>query len=371
VKSAVILVAAGKGERLGLGIPKALVEISGATILEHALRVLEELNPAQVVVVAPQDHIETFKEIASRFDVAAEVVAGGATRQQSVKNGLARVKTPTVLVHDAARCFTPAAVFEAVETALESAKSVVPGLPVTDTIKQLAGDTVLKTLDRSTLVAVQTPQGFEVASLRRAIEETTSDFTDEAGLMESAGHITKVVKGSAQALKVTTPEDLKQFQGVRSQRVGVGTDAHQFSDSGELVLGLLTWPELPKLEGHSDGDSVAHAIVDALLTAAGLGDIGSNFGVDRPEFKGASGEVFLSETLRMISAAGFTVSNVSVQIVGDKPKVGPRRAELENRLSGLLNAPVSVAATTTDGLGFLSDARGVAAVATALLAARS
>jgi 2-C-methyl-D-erythritol 2,4-cyclodiphosphate synthase len=116
---------------------------------------------------------------------------------------------------------------------------------------------------------------------------------------------------------------------------------------------------------------VAHAIVDALLTAAGLGDIGSNFGVDRPEFKGASGEVFLAETLRMISQAGFSVSNVSVQIVGDKPKIGPRRAELEKRLSEALNAPVSVAATTTDGLGFLSDARGVAAVATALLAQRS
>ena len=370
MKSALILVAAGKGERLGLGIPKALVQISEATILEHALSVITNLKPIQLIIVAPEDHIEVFQEIASRFDVSAQVVAGGATRQQSVKNGLALVTTPTVLVHDAARCFTPTAVFEAVDAALIQAKSVVPGLPVTDTIKQLEGDTVLKTLDRSTLVAVQTPQGFEVASLRKALDEATADFTDEAGLMESAGHTTKVVRGSAKALKVTTPEDLQQFNRP-SQRVGIGTDAHQFSDSGELVLGLLTWPELPKLEGHSDGDSVAHAVVDALLTAAGLGDIGSNFGVDRPEFKGASGEVFLNETLRMVSEAGFSVSNVSVQIVGDKPKVGPRRAELEKRLSEVLNAPVSVAATTTDGLGFLSDARGVAAVATALLAQRS
>lgn len=370
MKSAVILVAAGKGERLGLGIPKALVEISGATILEHALSVITSLKPTQLIVVAPEDHLDTFKEIVSRFDIAAEVVAGGATRQQSVKNGLDLVTTPTVLVHDAARCFTPQEVFEAVDTALAVSKSVVPGLAVTDTIKQLSGDTVLKTLDRSTLVAVQTPQGFEVASLRKALDETTADFTDEAGLMESAGHTTKVVSGSAKALKVTNPEDLSRYN-IPSERVGIGTDAHQFSDSGELVLGLLTWPRLPKLEGHSDGDSVAHAIVDALLTAAGLGDIGSNFGVDRPEFKGASGEVFLAETLRMISQAGFSVSNVSVQIVGDKPKIGPRRAELEKRLSEALNAPVSVAATTTDGLGFLSDARGVAAVATALLAQRS
>jgi 2-C-methyl-D-erythritol 4-phosphate cytidylyltransferase/2-C-methyl-D-erythritol 2,4-cyclodiphosphate synthase len=133
------------------------------------------------------------------------------------------------------------------------------------------------------------------------------------------------------------------------------------------VLGCLVWPELPKLEGHSDGDSIAHAIVDSLLSAAGLGDIGSNFGVDRPEFAGASGEVFISETLKLIAARGFSVENVSVQVIADKPKIGPRRNELEARLSGVVGARVSVGATTTDGLGFLADSRGVAAVATALL----
>jgi len=217
-------------------------------------------------------------------------------------------------------------------------------------------------------VAVQTPQGFHTELLRNALGYAQVDFTDEAGLMESLGHEVVVVPGSDSARKVTTQADLVWAQGLfGSARTGVGTDAHRFSDSGELTLGCLTWPELPALEGHSDGDSVAHAIVDALLSAAGLGDIGSNFGVDRPEFAGAAGDVFISATLELIRAKGLSVTNVSVQVIADKPKIGPRRAELESRLTGLLSAPVTVSATTTDGLGFLADSAGVAAVATALL----
>jgi 2-C-methyl-D-erythritol 4-phosphate cytidylyltransferase/2-C-methyl-D-erythritol 2,4-cyclodiphosphate synthase len=128
---------------------------------------------------------------------------------------------------------------------------------------------------------------------------------------------------------------------------------------------------LPALEGHSDGDSVAHAIVDALLGAAGLGDIGSNFGVDRPEYSGASGAVFIRGALELVANAGYEPVNVAVQVIADKPKIGPRRLELEGQLSGMVGAPVSVLATTTDGLGFLADAKGVAAVATALLRERS
>lgn len=372
MKSSVILVAAGRGERLGLGIPKALAKIAGKTLLEHCLDTLRVVSPPLVVVVAPSDHLAQFEELAKPYGLPLKVVAGGDTRQASVKNGLAVVDTDNVLVHDAARCFAPRELFLSVESALDQAASVVPGIGVSDTIKEVSEGWVEKTLERAKLAAVQTPQGFQVSALRSAINAATVDFTDEAGLMEAFGHKTFVVAGSDRAFKVTTPADLDRAEvGQANFRTGIGTDAHQFSESGELVLGCLSWPEYPKLEGHSDGDSVAHAIVDALLTAAGLGDIGSNFGVDRPQFKGASGEVFISETLSMIKSAGFEVSNIAVQIVGDKPKVGPRRAELEARLSEVIGAPVSVAATTTDGLGFLSDARGVAAVATALLKVRS
>lgn len=219
---------------------------------------------------------------------------------------------------------------------------------------------------------VQTPQGFRVATLREGLAKAEGDFTDEAGLLETQGIKTAIVDGHEHAFKVTTPSDLERARAIFADiRSGVGVDAHQFSDSGELMLGCLSWPEMPVLAGHSDGDSVAHAIVDSLLSAAGLGDIGSNFGVDRTEYAGASGERFIAETLKLLLAAGLAPSNVAVQIVAEKPKISPRRQEMEQRLSAIVGAPVSVLATTTDGLGFLADSRGIAAVATALVRSQS
>ena len=153
-----------------------------------------------------------------------------------------------------------------------------------------------------------------------------------------------------------------------SSRVGIGTDTHAFGGEGPLRLACLDWPDEPRLAGHSDGDAVAHAIVDALLSAAGLGDIGSVFGVDDPRYAGASGEVFLAEARRLIERAGFGIENVAVQLVGVRPRFAPRRAEAEAVVAGILGAPVSIAATTTDGLGFAGRGEGIAAIATALIA---
>lgn len=373
MKTSVVLVAAGKGERLGLGIPKAEAKIAGLTLLEHALKQISKFQPDQLIVVCPAGSKAHYLE-AAQISGAKEVVVteGGATRQQSVSNGLALVTSDLVLIHDAARAFMPAEVFTSVSEALVQAECVIPVVRVSDTLKEVSGQGVTATLDRSKIVKSQTPQGFRVATLKAALANATNDFTDEAALMESQGYQVQTVEGSELGLKITTPADLDWAQlRFGSARTGIGTDAHRYAEVGTLTLGCLSWPEHPALEGHSDGDSVAHAIVDALLGAAGLGDIGSNFGVDRPEYSGASGEVFIKGALRLITGAGYQVTNVSVQIIADKPKVGPRRAELEEHLSSLIGAPVSVAATTTDGLGFLSDARGVAAVATALLRERS
>ena len=384
---AIIVVAAGSGTRLGAAEPKALVDLGGQTILEHALsRVFEMTDAAQVIVVAPAARLDHVRSLAVGVAGAAAdhvtVVAGGDTRQQSVAAGLAVLEpdVEVVLVHDSARAFTPASQFEAVIAGVRATGGgIVPGLAVADTIKQLDWTgAVERTVDRSQLVAVQTPQGFPRAGLLSAYAAASEDFTDDAAVFAAAGLPVTVVDGDPLAFKITTPWDLRRAESILGEaapvagpgtgvRTGIGIDVHGFDDSQPLWLGGLHWPGEPGLAGHSDGDAVAHAVCDALLSAAGLGDIGGNFGTDDPRFAGAHGDVFLCATVRLVNDAGFTVENVAVQIIGNKPKVAPRRILIQERMSDLVGAPVSISATTTDGLGFTGRGEGVTAIATALL----
>ena len=384
---AIIVVAAGSGTRLGAAEPKALVDLGGQTILEHALsRVFEMTDAAQVIVVAPAARLDHVRSLAVGVAGAAAdhvtVVAGGDTRQQSVAAGLAVLEpdVEVVLVHDSARAFTPASQFEAVIAGVRATGGgIVPGLAVADTIKQLDWTgAVERTVDRSQLVAVQTPQGFPRAGLLSAYAAASEDFTDDAAVFAAAGLPVTVVDGDPLAFKITTPWDLRRAESILGEaapvagpgtgvRTGIGIDVHGFDDSQPLWLGGLHWPGEPGLAGHSDGDAVAHAVCDALLSAAGLGDIGGNFGTDDPRFAGAHGDVFLCATVRLVNEAGFTVENVAVQIIGNRPKVAPRRILIQERMSDLVGAPVSISATTTDGLGFTGRGEGVTAIATALL----
>lgn len=377
---AVILVAAGDGARLGAGIPKALVKVGNLTLLEHALKnILEVKNLVQVVVASHEDRVEEFRSITEAFvgnRVPLAFTPGGTSRQGSIANALAAVDSTVdlVLVHDSARCFTPVEVFNRVAACvLETGFGTIPVLPVADTIKQVKQDVVLGTIDRDELRFAQTPQGFRYQELLSAYESATADFTDDASLLQASGAVIRSVPGDTKSFKITVPADLEYAEllitGDNEQRTGIGTDVHRFSEDSTtpLYLGTILWPGEVGLEGHSDGDSIAHAIVDALLSAAGLGDIGSNFGVDRPEFAGANGSVFIHGALDLLHTAGWEIVNVSVQLIGNKPKLFPRREEVQSALSALVGAPVTVGATTTDGLGFLGSSEGVAAVATALI----
>lgn len=379
MRVAIIVVAAGSGTRLGHVEPKAFVELRGITILERALRgVFQSSEPAQVIVVAPAAKLAVARHIAMHAAGAASdsviVVEGGETRQASVAAGLAVLDSEVeiVLVHDAARALTSAALFDHVARAVTAQTGVVPALPVSDTIKRIdAQELVTGTVDRSDLVHVQTPQGFPRAALVAAYASADREYTDDAALFSAAGQTVKAVEGEARGFKITTLWDLHRAElllGASSGfRTGIGVDVHAYDDSQPLWLGGLYWPDEPGLAGHSDGDAVIHAICDAMLSAAGLGDMGARFGTADPKFQDAASELFLHETLALVVGAGFTVVNVAVQLVANQPKLSGRRGEIEVRLSELIGAPVSVAATTSDGLGFTGRGEGVSALATALL----
>ena len=385
--TAIIVVAAGSGTRLGAGVPKALVDIDGFSVLHHALDGVFAASPMHVVVVAPAGHeqavADALKDAGAGRDQRASVVTGGATRQQSVAAGLAVLGDgiEVVLVHDAARALTPAAQIDAVSTAVTAETGVIPALAVVDTLKRIDGESVVGIVDRSVLAAAQTPQGFPRRALDAAYTQALAsgeEYTDDAALFAAAGGAVRRIAGSERAFKITTPADLERARMLLHTvptpalpRIGVGTDVHAFGGEGNLWLAGLEWPGEQPLSGHSDGDAVAHAIVDALLGAAGLGDIGQHFGTAHPEYAGAHADVFLARTAEMLAEAGFAIGNVSVQFQGNRPRFSPRRAEAEAALSAALGgASVTVSATTTDGLGFTGRGEGIAVNAVALVLPR-
>ena len=385
VSTAVIVVAAGSGTRLGAALPKAFVDLAGQTLLERSLRSIILLPyPVQVVVVAPADFIEDahaiVHKVAPGLESLVSVVTGGATRHDSVAAGLAVVDAgvQVVLVHDAARALTPTSVFADVDMAVQATGAgVIPALPVVDSLKQVdVTGGILGIADREQLRIAQTPQGFPRAELDAAYAAASSaDFTDDASVFAANGGVMTTIPGDEVAFKITTAWDLNRAHQVLGgipdrHRVGTGIDVHAFGENENLWLAGLHWPGEKELSGHSDGDAVAHAICDALLSAAGLGDIGSRFGTDDPAYANASGEVFIRGTVALLEENGFDPINVSVQIVGNKPRFSPRREEAQNVLSSWVGAPVTVSATTTDGLGFTGRGEGIAAIATALVRQR-
>jgi 2-C-methyl-D-erythritol 4-phosphate cytidylyltransferase/2-C-methyl-D-erythritol 2,4-cyclodiphosphate synthase len=377
-KTAAIIAGAGSGHRLGADLPKALVKLLDKSLVEHAVAALAPV--AQLIIVtAPAGFEDKFKEL---LGDQVTVITGGVLRSDSIRIALAKIPSnyEYVLVHDAARAIASTDLAKNIVAELaKGEQAVIPALDVVDTIKEVdASGYVRSTPDRSTLRAVQTPQGF-VKSILAHAHSSAEDATDDAALVEAIGIKVKVIAGEERALKITTKSDLTRAAQIllpnteKEIRVGIGTDAHAFSSdtSRKLWLAGLHWDGEVGVDGHSDGDVAAHAICDALLSAANLGDLGSNFGVSDPKYAGASGAILLVETLNKVSGAGFEIQNVAVQIVGNRPKIGPRRSEAIAAISKALNgAAVSVSATSTDGLGFTGEGKGLSAIATALIVSK-
>lgn len=367
---AAIIAAAGSGERFGASIPKALIQLGDRTLLEHAISAISSVAD-QIIVTAPAGYKDQIRALVGD---GITVVTGGATRSDSVRAGLAAINgAEFVLVHDAARPLATRELAARVVAALKAGDvAVIPGLNQIDTMTDVDKEGyATATPDRSQLRRVQTPQGFALKVLQEA-HSSAGDATDDAALVANAGHKVRIIEGEERALKITTPSDLAialaYLGDAHSFSTGVGVDAHAFATGRELWLAGLHWPDEMGVEGHSDGDVAAHAICDALFAATGLGDLGSNFGTSRPEYAGASGVTLLRETLAIISKSGYFISHISVQIIGNRPRIGARRVEAISTLSAALGGvEVAILATTTDGMGLTGEGKGIAAIASALV----
>ncbi|MBK8175593.1 MAG: bifunctional 2-C-methyl-D-erythritol 4-phosphate cytidylyltransferase/2-C-methyl-D-erythritol 2,4-cyclodiphosphate synthase [Rhodospirillales bacterium] len=381
--SVALIVAAGRGSRLGPGMPKQYRRLAGVPILRRAaMPFLDHPRIDAVRVVIHADDAHAYADAVADLALLPPVT-GGATRQDSVRLGLesfAAVSPARVLIHDAARAFVDAATIGRVIDALDDFDGAIPALPVIDTLKR-AGDgdgdggavRIGGTVERAGLWRAQTPQGFRFPALLAAHRRCAGlALTDDAAVGEHAGLRIVMVPGHEDNLKVTTEEDLQRgarlIESTFETRTASGFDVHRFGDGDAVMLCGVTVPHSHGLLGHSDADVGLHALTDALLGTIAAGDIGSHFPPSEPRWRGAPSEVFLRLAAELIAAASGAIVNVDVTLICERPKVGPHREAMRARIAEILAIPttrVSVKATTTEELGFTGRREGIAAQASA------
>lgn len=365
-----LIVAAGKGERLGGGLPKQFRAIAGKPVLRWAverLRSLPSVGSVRVVVGEGQQALAA--EALSGLDIG-DLIAGGERRADSVKAGLEAVSSEAVLVHDAARPFCPPLVVDRLLAALEFFEGAAPVLAVGDTLAR-AGTELEGPVERSGVVRVQTPQAFRLDSLRRAYGQWSgAPPSDETSVLRAAGMRVGAVAGDPMLDKLTTAADWDRAQtwlaGKLVPRTGTGFDVHAFGGNGPVMLGGIEVPSSRGLAGHSDADVALHAITDALLGAAALGDIGEHFPPSDLQWKGAPSALFLGHAAKLVRDKGGIVDHVDCTIICEQPKIGPHRAAMRARVADILalaEQAVSIKATTTETLGFTGRGEGIAAQA--------
>lgn len=366
-----IIVAAGASRRMGFDKLSYRLP-DGQTVLEKSCAALAS-HPAvtQLVLVAGANR-ETCAQIADACPKPCVVVAGGQTRADSVRHGLAAATGELVAIHDAARPFVSEAVITAVLQAAAQSGAAAPAVPVKDTIKVADADgRVQNTPDRATLYAVQTPQCFSRKLYLEALERVTGDrarlVTDDCSLLELAGFPVTLTQGDYENYKITTKEDL---QKEKTMRIGHGYDVHRLVEGRKLILGGVDIPYEKGLLGHSDADVLLHAIMDAVLGAAALGDIGKHFPDTDPAYKGADSLALTRAVAKLIAEHGYTVGNIDATILCQAPKLAPHIAAMRRNIADAFGIPldaVSVKATTEEHLGFTGEGLGIAAHAVALL----
>jgi 2-C-methyl-D-erythritol 4-phosphate cytidylyltransferase / 2-C-methyl-D-erythritol 2,4-cyclodiphosphate synthase len=372
-----LIVAAGRGTRAGDGLPKQYRPVGGIPILARSLRTFVEHPEVDAVgtVIHPDDSA-LYSKCCFGLDGLLPPIFGGATRQASVLAGLealAATEPTHVLIHDGARPFVDAALISRVIATLKTHAAALPSIPVTDTLRKSAHGIAGDTVDRSTLVRAQTPQGFsyqEILSAHRANQ--AGEFTDDVALAAASGIETHLVAGSEDNIKVTAPEDFDRAERFLSTsnetRTGSGFDVHRFTDGDHVTLCGVEIPHSHGLLGHSDADVGLHAITDALLGAIGEGDIGDHFPPSDPQWKGVASRIFLEHAAKLLADRGGHITNIDVTLICEAPKIGPHRDALRASVGATLKVSfdrISVKATTTEGLGFTGRNEGISAQAIA------
>lgn len=380
---AAIIVAAGSSSRMGQ--PKQWIGLNGVPVLGHTLRVFEQTpSVSAVVVVTRPEDIERTHRLGDALGLTklTAVVAGGDTRQRSVAAGVAALPADTglVAIHDGARPFVTTSLIERVADVAVQTGAAAAAVRVKDTIKQ-ADDAglVIATPDRGKLWSVQTPQIFQLDLYRQAMQQAADkglDLTDDCGLMEAAGYPVSLCEGDYRNIKITTPEDVVMAQAFLSERgepamrIGHGYDVHRLVEGRPLILGGVTIPHETGLLGHSDADVLLHAIADALLGAAALGDIGSWFPDTDERYKGADSGQLLQEVVRMVAEKGYRVENIDATVLAQAPKLKPHIPAMRDNIAAFCSVSaeqINIKATTEEGLGFTGQKQGIAAHAVCIL----
>ena len=375
-----IVLAGGSGRRMGRGCNKVLLNVQGEPAIVRAVRAFSGLVSG-VVLVSRKEDIPAMQAAMNAHAQPVRIVSGGDTRQASVWNGLCALpeNCTRVLIHDGARCLVDRDTIQRCMTAVEEHGTGVAAMPVIDTIKCTTPDQIVTaTPDRSSLHAVQTPQGFDVALIRRAhvsAQKTGFLGTDDASLVERLGHPVHLTLGSRRNIKLTTPEDIKMAEaflgsGFPALRIGQGYDVHRLVEGRDLVLCGVPVSHTLGLLGHSDADVALHALMDAMLGAMSLGDIGKHFPDTDEKYCGISSMKLLEHVVALLAAHDARVTNCDVTIVAQKPKLLPYIPTMRANVATALNLPidrVNIKATTTEWLSFEGRQEGISAQAVCMV----
>jgi 2-C-methyl-D-erythritol 4-phosphate cytidylyltransferase / 2-C-methyl-D-erythritol 2,4-cyclodiphosphate synthase len=379
-----IIAAGGRGTRLGAATPKQLLTLGGRTILQRCFDIVDGHDAINEIVIALPPALTTCPPpflISSTKSV--RIVDGGLRRQESVANAFAQVsdRADLIVIHDAARPFASADLFSRVIEAAAKGGAAIAALQVTDTVKEATAAPgvriVARTIPRESIYLAQTPQAFTREVLTAAIQrgrETTGVATDEASLAEQAGHAVRLVDGEPTNIKITTEQDMTVSKALLGSshlpRVGTGYDLHRLEPGRPLIIGGVQIPHEAGLAGHSDADVLCHAVTDAILGAAGEGDIGHHFPDTDPKWKGANSLAMLSGAVEIVRRAGYAVANVDAVVIAERPKLFPHISTMRVNLAraiGIDSSLVSVKGKTNEKVDALGRNEAIAVHAVALL----